>query len=68
VDAFRAGILGAALLAILGGLVSAVGIENPRRRVEAQECPGGAIVGASRDLARVPGARQPAPVPAAGHG
>jgi EmrB/QacA subfamily drug resistance transporter len=68
VDAFRAGILGAALLAILGGLVSAVGIENPRRRVEAQECPGGAIVGASRDLARVPGARQPAAIPAAGHG
>jgi EmrB/QacA subfamily drug resistance transporter len=51
VDAFRAGILAAALLTALGGAVSAVGIENPRRRVEAADCPGGAVVGASRSLA-----------------
>jgi len=52
VDAFRVGIAAAAILTMLGGAVSAVGIVNPRRRVEATECPGGAIVGASRDLAR----------------
>jgi EmrB/QacA subfamily drug resistance transporter len=51
VDAFRAGILAAALLTALGGAVSAVGIVNPRRRVEAAGCPGGAVVGASRSLA-----------------
>ena len=54
VKAFRAGMAAAAALAILGGIVAAVGIENPRRRVEAAECPGGAMVGASRDLAHVP--------------
>ena len=47
VDGFRAGMIAAGALAILGGLISAVGIENPRRR-EANECPGGALVGASR--------------------
>ena len=51
IDAFRAGVVSAALLAALGGAVSAVGIVNPRRRVEAAECPGGALVGASRELA-----------------
>jgi EmrB/QacA subfamily drug resistance transporter len=54
VKAFRAGMAAAAALAILGGIVAAVRIENPRRRVEAAECPGGAMVGASRDLAHVP--------------
>ena len=52
VDAFRAGMLAAALLTMLGGLVSAFGIENPRRRPEAARCPGGAIVGAHRDVGR----------------
>jgi predicted MFS family arabinose efflux permease len=52
VDGFRVGMLAAALLVLLGGAVSAVGIRNPRRRVEAGECPGGAIVGASRRLGR----------------
>jgi EmrB/QacA subfamily drug resistance transporter len=52
VDAFRAGLVSAALLTALGGVVSLVGIVNPRRRVEAAGCPGGAVVGASRDLAR----------------
>jgi hypothetical protein len=73
VDAFRAGALAAGLLAILGGLVSAFGIENPRRRVAAEECPGGAMVGASRELGRVPEPRAVpagavAAAPAAGHG
>ncbi len=48
VDGFRAGMLAAALLSIAGGAISAVGIQNPRRRVAARECPGGALVGASR--------------------
>ncbi|HKP90212.1 MAG TPA: MFS transporter [Thermoleophilaceae bacterium] len=53
VEAFRAGMAASALLAAFAGLISAVGIENPRRR-RASECPGGAIVGASRDLGRSP--------------
>jgi EmrB/QacA subfamily drug resistance transporter len=52
VRAFRVGMAAAALLTMLGGAVSAIGIENPRRRVEAAECPGGALVGASRELRR----------------
>jgi EmrB/QacA subfamily drug resistance transporter len=51
VEGFRVGILIAALLAIAGGLVSLVGIENPRRRVLSAECPGGALVGVSPDVA-----------------
>ena len=53
VDGFRAGMLAGALLSILGGAISAVGIQNPRRRVEAGECPGGALVGVSRRLGRI---------------
>ena len=52
VDAFRAGVMSGALLTMLGGVVSLAGIVNPRRRVEAAGCPGGAVVGASRSLAR----------------
>jgi predicted MFS family arabinose efflux permease len=52
VRAFRVGIAAGALLTMLGGAISAVGIVNPRRRVDAVECPGGAIVGASRDAGR----------------
>ena len=52
VRAFRVGMGAAALLVVLGGAVSALGIVNPRRRVGAEECPGGAIVGASRDVGR----------------
>jgi EmrB/QacA subfamily drug resistance transporter len=53
VHAFRLGMLIAALLAALGGLVALVGIENPRRKVACADCPGGALVGASADAARV---------------
>jgi EmrB/QacA subfamily drug resistance transporter len=52
VDAFRAGTAAAALLAIVGGLVSAAGIRNPRREVPCSECPGGALVGASEEVGR----------------
>jgi EmrB/QacA subfamily drug resistance transporter len=35
-----------AVLVALGGVASAIGIENPRRRVRGEDCPGGAIIGA----------------------
>ena len=51
VYAFRVGMIIAAALAVLGGLASWVGIQNPRRRVASTSCPGGAL-GISRDAAR----------------
>jgi EmrB/QacA subfamily drug resistance transporter len=51
--AFSVGILVSAFLTGLGGAISLAGIRNPRRVVPCEECPGGALVGASRDLARV---------------
>jgi EmrB/QacA subfamily drug resistance transporter len=59
VRAFRVGMAASALLTMLGGVISAVGIVNPRRRA-ASECPGGALVGASRELGR---ARRVEPFP-----
>ena len=44
VHAFRVGIGIGAGLAIIGGLVALVGIENPRRRVPCAECPAGALI------------------------
>jgi EmrB/QacA subfamily drug resistance transporter len=58
VHAFRLGMVISAALAFLGGLVSLVGIENPRRRVPAVECQGGPL-GISTDAAH------DAPVPVA---
>src|SRR5579884_2138907 len=52
VYAFRIGMVIGAALAILGGLTSLIGIENPRRKVRSAECPGGALVGVSPDAAR----------------
>jgi hypothetical protein len=52
VHAFRIGVGIAAILAIFGGLVALVGIENPRRTVRCADCPGGALAGASVDAAR----------------
>ncbi len=40
-----------AALAVLGGIIALVGIENPRRKVLAADCPGGALAGASQDTA-----------------
>ncbi|HEY3019123.1 MAG TPA: DHA2 family efflux MFS transporter permease subunit [Solirubrobacteraceae bacterium] len=54
VDAFRLAMLVTAGLVALGGALSAVGIENPRRSVPCANCPGGAAVGASRDPAVAP--------------
>ncbi|GAC1520832.1 MAG: hypothetical protein NVS2B6_04790 [Thermoleophilaceae bacterium] len=48
---FRIGVgLGAALV-IAGGIASLLGIQNARRSVPCSDCPGGALVGASADLA-----------------
>jgi hypothetical protein len=52
VDAFRTANVIAALLTASGGLISLAGIRNPRRSVAAAECPGGALCGASEDVAR----------------
>jgi hypothetical protein len=61
---FHVGIGVAAALVFLGGVISLAGIENPRRQVRAEECPGGAICGASRDAAdatrRAPAEPEPA--------
>jgi EmrB/QacA subfamily drug resistance transporter len=60
VHAFRVGMGVAGGLVIAGGVVSLVGIVNPRRKVLAEECPGGALLGASEEVAREPGLRLPA--------
>jgi EmrB/QacA subfamily drug resistance transporter len=51
--AFHLGLLIAAALATLGGLTALIGIENPRRKVPCADCPGGALAGASVDLANL---------------
>jgi EmrB/QacA subfamily drug resistance transporter len=53
-SAFHLGLGIGAGLVLVGGLVSLVGIENPRRSVPCADCPGGAIVGASEDLGKLP--------------
>jgi EmrB/QacA subfamily drug resistance transporter len=60
VHAFGIGMVIGAALAMLGGIASLIGIENPRRRVPCAECPGGALVGVSRDAARGSATRVPA--------
>ncbi len=50
-ESFRAGIAIAGGLVLLGGVIGAVGIQNPRRTVCAEECAGGPLVGASPDAA-----------------
>jgi MFS family permease len=66
VSAFRLGLgLGAALV-LAGGVLSLVGIQNPRRSVRCEDCPGGALVGASEDLAHLPEVRLPLPAATAG--
>ncbi len=48
-------------LAILSGLLSLIGIRNPRSAVRASGCPGGALYGASQDIVRSPVPRAPRP-------
>jgi EmrB/QacA subfamily drug resistance transporter len=50
-DAFRLGIGVAGGLVIVGGLIGAAGIRNPRRAVRAQQCFGGQLAGAPLDAA-----------------
>lgn len=72
-DAFHLGIAIAGLLMIVGGVVAGIGIENPRRRIEAVPSRGTAAAGecghgADADCAEpepvVPGAEAPEPEPA----
>ncbi len=51
VYAFRVGLGIGAGLVILGGLISLVGIRNPRSEVQCAECPGGALVPANAPAA-----------------
>jgi EmrB/QacA subfamily drug resistance transporter len=50
-DAFRLGIGVCGALVIIGGLIGAAGIRNPRRVVRASECRGGQLAGAPADAA-----------------
>lgn len=48
VDAFRVGMMIAAGLAILGGIVALIGVVNPRREVRCADCPGGALAAGTK--------------------
>jgi predicted MFS family arabinose efflux permease len=52
VYAFRIGLGISAGLAMLGGVVALIGIENPRRKVPCTDCPGGALAVVNIDVAR----------------
>jgi hypothetical protein len=52
VDAFRVGMAVAGGLVALGGVLGLAGIRNPRRRVDARDCPGGQLAGVPREGAR----------------
>jgi hypothetical protein len=60
-SAFHVGLGVGALLVLAGGVVSLVGIQNPRRSVPCADCAGGALVGASQDLGRLPEFELPEP-------
>ncbi len=51
VHAFRVGLAISAGLAILGGVVSLIGIQNPRRRVKSADCAGGALAPGNQEAA-----------------
>jgi hypothetical protein len=51
VEAFRTAIAIATGLVALGGVLGLFGIVNPRRRVDAADCPGGQLAGIPKDAA-----------------
>jgi MFS family permease len=63
-SAFQVGLGIGAGLVLVGGVVSLVGIENPRRKVACEDCPGGALVGASEDVGKLPELELPRAEPA----
>jgi EmrB/QacA subfamily drug resistance transporter len=52
VYAFHVGIGISTALVALGGVMGLIGIRNPRRRVDASDCPGGQLVGHPREGTR----------------
>jgi EmrB/QacA subfamily drug resistance transporter len=73
VKSFHVAIAIATVLVALGGVLGLVGIVNPRRRVEAADCPGGQLAGVTSEAARqspcdwqrqAEAAREPASSPA----
>ena len=52
VTSFHVGIGIATALVAFGGVLGLVGIRNPRRRVDARDCPGGQLAGVPREGAR----------------
>ncbi len=52
-EAFRLGVGVGSALVLIGGLIGAAGIRNPRRLVRASQCPGGQLAGAPLDAAGV---------------
>lgn len=53
IEAFRVAAAASALLMLLGAVISGVGLTAGRRAVPCEDCPGGALVGASEEVARV---------------
>ena len=56
VKAFHVAIGIATALVALGGVLGVIGIVNPRRTVEAADCPGGQLGGAPVEACREPAA------------
>jgi EmrB/QacA subfamily drug resistance transporter len=57
-EAFRVGIGVASGLVVIGGLIGAAGIRNPRRVVQAKQCAGGQLAGAPLDAAGLHASQQ----------
>jgi hypothetical protein len=52
VSAFRVGMGISAALVALGGVLGLIFLQNPRRRVSSEECPGGQLAGVPREATR----------------
>jgi Major Facilitator Superfamily len=52
VNAYRVGMGISTALVALGGVLGLVGIQNPRRKLEAEDCPGGQLAGHPQEAAR----------------